>query len=472
MQTTTRATTPRPALILGALALVTTLPALGQAPATQDPCEEAAIHAQLESLMASGYARVCDAVGAVALTTDCMNYYLRVSDTFAPPSDDARAGLAAACEASMPGGTALACIGPDCGPVADPVDTMECGEGLECRPPADDPVPPDQDTGATDSAPAPRIAQADGAMDLAFWEAVKDSDDPALLRAYLDQFPEGVFRVIAEARLAALTGTATQATPPAASTPGPGEAPATTPIGAYREGMAIMDRAYAGDLAGWDEAARRAMPLFQRASEGGVGAAWVELGALYENGIGVITDNPRAIDYFLMAGESGLPEGYVRALMLLDQSGQATRFVDVFMVLARQDLGAALGAFDSVSANAPVWVQRDLANRGYYRGALDGRFGAGSQTALSAFLTGAPPPPVPAPAPAPAPDADLARAIQSELSRVGCYQGPIDGQWGPGSARAMQNFNHWWGSAAPTDAPTTAGLHAVRAAPGLICGVD
>lgn len=213
------------------------------------------------------------------------------------------------------------------------------------------------------------------------------------------------------------------------------------------------------------------MPLFQRAGEGGVGAAWVELGALYENGIGVITDNPRAIDHFLMAGESGLSEGYVRALMLLDQTGQAARFVEVFMVLARQDRGAALGAFDSVSANAPIWVQRDLAERGYYAGALDGRFGAGSQAALSAFLTGAPPP-TPAPPPAPAADADLARAIQSELSRVGCYLGPIDGTWGAGSARAMQNFNHWWGSAAPTGAPTAAGLHAVRAAPGLVCGVD
>jgi TPR repeat protein len=245
---------------------------------------------------------------------------------------------------------------------------------------------------------------------------------------------------------------------------------ATTPTAAYREAMAIMDRAYSGDLSGWDQAARRAMPLFQRAGEGGVGAAWIELGALYENGIGVITDNPRAIDYFLMAGESGLSEGYVRALMLLDQTGQATRFVDVFLVLARQDRGAALSAFDSVSANAPTWVQRYLADRGYYAGALDGRFGAGSQAALNAFLTGAPPPPVPAPAPAP--DADLARALQAELSRVGCYEGPIDGKWGPGSARAMQNFNHWWGSAAPTGAPTSAGLNAVRAAPGLVCGVD
>lgn len=475
MLMTARTATLKPALILGAVALAMIQPALAQTTATQDPCQEAAIHAQLESLMAPGYARVCDAVGSVSLTPDCMNYYLRVTDTAPPPSEDARAALAAACEASMPGATALGCIGPDCRPakdvpVADPTDAMECGEGLECRPPEDEPVPLDDDTGALETDTAPRTAQADAALDLAFWEAIEDSNDPAMYRAYLDQFPRGVFRVIAAARLAALTGTASQApaTPPASAT-----TPATTPTDAYREAMAIMDRAYSGDLAGWDAAARRALPLFQRAGDGGIGAAWIELGALYENGIGVTTDNPRAIEYFLMAGESGLSEGYLRALMLLDQTGQATRFVDAFLALARQDRGAALAVFDSVSASAPVRVQRYLGDRGYYAGALDGRFGAGSQSALDAYLSGSPPPPVAAPAPAPAaPDADLARALQSELSRVGCYQGPIDGKWGPGSARAMQNFNHWWGSAAPTGAPTAAGLDTVRAAPGLVCGTD
>jgi len=38
-------------------------------------------------------------------------------------------------------------------------------------------------------------------MELSFWNDVKDSGDPALLQAYLDQFPNGVFRPLAEYRL-------------------------------------------------------------------------------------------------------------------------------------------------------------------------------------------------------------------------------------------------------------------------------
>jgi hypothetical protein len=35
---------------------------------------------------------------------------------------------------------------------------------------------------------------------------------------------------------------------------------------------------------------------------------------------------------------------------------------------------------------------------------------------------------------------DLPRAVQSELKRIGCYSGGIDGDWGNGSRRAMERF--------------------------------
>ena len=37
-----------------------------------------------------------------------------------------------------------------------------------------------------------------------FWQTIMNSTDPADFEAYLAQFPEGVFRVLAENRLAAL----------------------------------------------------------------------------------------------------------------------------------------------------------------------------------------------------------------------------------------------------------------------------
>jgi adenylate cyclase len=52
---------------------------------------------------------------------------------------------------------------------------------------------------------SPRVeAQSEAgeqAIELAFWEAVSETDDPALLKAYLDKFPDGEFAILARARL-------------------------------------------------------------------------------------------------------------------------------------------------------------------------------------------------------------------------------------------------------------------------------
>jgi len=45
------------------------------------------------------------------------------------------------------------------------------------------------------------------AVELAFWESVHDTEDPRLLAAYLGKYPDGEFAVIARARLEVLTGT-------------------------------------------------------------------------------------------------------------------------------------------------------------------------------------------------------------------------------------------------------------------------
>ena len=58
----------------------------------------------------------------------------------------------------------------------------------------------------TEAAPPPRQSvpsgsQIDKSMDLAFWNSVKDSDDPEMLSAYLSKFPNGTFAVLARLRL-------------------------------------------------------------------------------------------------------------------------------------------------------------------------------------------------------------------------------------------------------------------------------
>lgn len=52
--------------------------------------------------------------------------------------------------------------------------------------------------------PAPVPRSDDKTLDLAFWDAVKDSSDAADFRSYLDKFPDGVFTELAKRRMDAL----------------------------------------------------------------------------------------------------------------------------------------------------------------------------------------------------------------------------------------------------------------------------
>ena len=55
-----------------------------------------------------------------------------------------------------------------------------------------------------EAPPEPAEPEIDLTVELAFWDAVKDGDDPALFAAYLDKFPDGEFRAIAEIKARAL----------------------------------------------------------------------------------------------------------------------------------------------------------------------------------------------------------------------------------------------------------------------------
>ena len=73
-------------------------------------------------------------------------------------------------------------------------------------------------------AASPVYAQGATPAEISFWESVRDSRNPAELRAYLQAYPNGVFKPLAEARLAALerrpaaVPQAKPAAPPVAST--------------------------------------------------------------------------------------------------------------------------------------------------------------------------------------------------------------------------------------------------------------
>jgi hypothetical protein len=80
------------------------------------------------------------------------------------------------------------------------------------------------------ATPAGAQPRADAA-EIAFWESVRDSRNPAELQAYLQQYPNGVFRPLAEARLATLQQPVAAPPPGRAAPVAPGAAPVawTTP---------------------------------------------------------------------------------------------------------------------------------------------------------------------------------------------------------------------------------------------------
>jgi hypothetical protein len=55
-----------------------------------------------------------------------------------------------------------------------------------------------------ENSEAPLVDPEERQIELAFWDTVKSSDNPAMLRAYLDRFPHGEFKVLADLRLTEL----------------------------------------------------------------------------------------------------------------------------------------------------------------------------------------------------------------------------------------------------------------------------
>ena len=58
-----------------------------------------------------------------------------------------------------------------------------------------------------EAAPPPENTEAD-TTELTFWDSVKDSDNPAIYSAYLEKYPEGAFATLAQARIEELATTA------------------------------------------------------------------------------------------------------------------------------------------------------------------------------------------------------------------------------------------------------------------------
>jgi uncharacterized caspase-like protein len=90
----------------------------------------------------------------------------------------------------------------------------------------------------------------------------------------------------------------------------------------------------------------------------------------------------------------------------------------------------------------------------------------------AAKVLGLPPPPPVAPSAATTSPLGLARALQSELKRVGCDPGSLDGNWGTKSRQALDKFARFSKLSVPTGEPSEAALEGVAGQLGRICPLD
>ena len=97
--------------------------------------------------------------------------------------------------------------------IAQPIRAFR-GRSASGEPPA---PPVGTPSAAEASSPADQHADDPAEFELAFWEAMKDSRDPTEFEAYLEQYPSGAFTALAEARLQALIQEQEAPTEPAAT---------------------------------------------------------------------------------------------------------------------------------------------------------------------------------------------------------------------------------------------------------------
>jgi hypothetical protein len=65
---------------------------------------------------------------------------------------------------------------------------------------------------------------------------------------------------------------------------------------------------------------------------------------------------------------------------------------------------------------------------------------------------------------------DLVRSLQTEMRRVGCYEGELSGQWTPGTKRAMGAFVARLNASLPVEEPDYILLALARSQPASVCG--
>lgn len=164
--------------------------------------------------------------------------------------------------------------------------------------------------------------------------------------------------------------------------------------------------------------------------------------------------------------------------VVLNASGEPAAAAETGSAPARPDNSAEIAYWDSIkNANEPRYFEAYLAQfpRGVFSSlarlkiselerASAAQAGAAKDQQLASLPDAAAPD-----SNAEAERAELARAVQTELNRVGCSAGKVDGIWGRGSERALRDFASRQGVRLAAIEPSADILKRLKATKGRAC---
>ena len=274
--------------------------------------------------------------------------------------------------------------------------------------------------------------EASTPADLALWESVRSSNDSGALQRYLDKFPSGVFAATALEMVERLK--------------------ATQLLEAERKAQEARQAEEMRKVLDEIRKAREALALAyqqQSAREATAAAARDAATAAQSQRDAAAAREAEARSQAQAVPDKKAPDP--------EQSRKLAEAVEDARK-ARDALAAA--ERDKAAAEAEAAAARQQAE-------------AATQTREEVARVAALTPGLPARAQEPdvSPE-QLARQLQTELKRVGCYTGDIDGDFGSGSRRAIGNFTQSTGIRLPAESASPEALAAVSAKRGRICKLE
>lgn len=198
------------------------------------------------------------------------------------------------------------------------------------RPKSAEPETSERDGGAGNGAADAHLAE------IAEWETIKETTDPALLRRHLALYPAGYFSELAVVKLARLEEMAADGSP---ITTGSTSA---SPVAGQADAAAFYERAVklSADTAS-EATLREAAELYAKAADLGLPAAMYELARAYDKGRGVGRDLATAAQWYRKAADAGHP-GAMASLGTMHEFGEGVR-LDLIEALRLYRIAAESG---------------------------------------------------------------------------------------------------------------------------------